>query len=135
MRKILAAAMLALTLSVGVSGCSTLQTAWDVATSAKISPAAMVISRESFNVVEVTATRYLRLKKCSATSGPVCRDPAATKIIIPTVRNGVLARNNITVFMRNHPGELGPAGVYDALNLATDGLKKVFADYKIGGLQ
>lgn len=132
MRKILAAAMLAATLSFGVAGCSTLQTAWDVATSTKVSPAAMVIARESFNSVEIVATRYLRLKKCSAVSGPVCRDPAATRIIIPTVRNGVLARNNIKTFMLAHPGELGPSGVYDALNLATDGLKKVFADYRIG---
>jgi hypothetical protein len=132
MRKFIAAAMLAVTLSVGVSGCGTIQQAWDIATSTKISPAAMVIARESFNSVEIIATRYLRLKKCSATSGPVCRDPAATRIIIPTVRNGIVARNNMVAFMREHPGELGPAGVYDALNLATDGLKKVFTDYRIG---
>lgn len=136
MRKLMIA--VALTLGVGLGGCGTagtLQKAWDVATSTKVSPAAMVIARESFNVVEVTATKYLRLRKCSATSGPVCRSPVASRKIIPAVRNGVLARNSMVQFMRAHPGELGPAGVYDALNLSIDGLKKIFADYQIGGIQ
>lgn len=136
MRKLFAVAAIALAVSLGGCGTvGTLQKAWDVATSTKVSPAAMVIARESFNVVEVTATRYLRQKKCSATSGPVCRNPEASRKIIPIVRDGIMARRYMVQFMKDHPGELGPGGVYDAVNLATDGLKKIFADYRIGGLQ
>lgn len=127
MKKLLIAATLALSLV----GCANLQNAYNTVTGASVSPTAVYVAANSFDAVEVTATNYLRLKKCSPSSGPVCRDPAATAKIIPAVRSGRVARNNLLAFMKANPGQLGPVGLYNALTSATQTLQQVEATYGV----
>lgn len=99
---------------------------------ATVSPQAVLVASNIFDGLEVTATNYLHLAKCNGTT-PVCRDATATKAIIPAVRSGRVARNNLQQFFKDHPGQLGPAGLYDALQASIATLQAAYAKYQIGG--
>ena len=101
------------------------------AASGTVSPEAIYIARNAFNVVEVSATNYLNLQRCPK-QAPFCRDPEATKQLIPAIRSGRDARNAATVFLKEHPNELGPQGLYDALTISTDTIKGILARYNVG---
>ena len=129
MRKLVLVAALA----VGVAGCSTLQNTWDVITQSKVSPTVVIVAANAFDALEATATNYLRLKKCTSTTMPVCRSPAATAQIVPAIRSGRAARNTLIQFLKDHPGQLGPQGLFDSLKAANATLQAIFAQYGIGG--
>lgn len=112
-------------------GCASLTNDYNAITGSTVSPTAVIVAANAFDAVEATATNYLRLKKCSATTGPVCRNVAATAAIIPAIRSGRQARNNLEAFMQANPGVLGPTGLYNALTMATSTLEQVFAQYQI----
>lgn len=122
---------IALTLAFGLMGCAQVQNAWTTLTGAQVSPQAVIVAANTFDALEATATNYLRLRKCTGTNGPVCRDPAATAKIIPAIRAGRVARNNLEQFLKDHPGQLGPSGLYDALVTANTTLQGVFAQYNV----
>lgn len=137
MKRILIVAALALS----VAGCSTqfgqrmtaLVDTIEAGVSATVSPEAIYVAANTFDAVEVTATNYLNLKKCP-TGAPFCRDPGATKAIIPAIRSGRVARTNAIQFLKDHPGELGTQGLYDALTSATSTIKSILAQYKVAGV-
>jgi len=118
---------IALTLSLGA--CAQLQNDWDVLTSTKVTITTVAVAGNTFDALEATATSYLQLHKCSGTNGPACRDPAVTKKIISAVRSGRVARNNLEQFFVDHPGQLGPQGLYDALQSAIATLQQATAQY------
>ena len=91
-----------------------------------------MIASNTFDALEVTATNYLRLKSCRKAATVVCRDPTATALIIPAVRSGRVARNNLQQFLADHPNQLGPSGAFDALNASISTIQGVFAQYRIG---
>lgn len=126
MRKLLIIGLAALSLA----GCANLQNAWVAATSSTVSPTVVIVAANSFDALEVTATNYLKLPKCTGASS-VCRSPEATAKIIPAIRAGRVARNNLEQFMRDHPGQLGSQGSYDALKAAIDTLNGIFSQYSI----
>lgn len=101
--------------------------------SATVDPKAIIVAANAFDAIEVTAKNYLRLQRCGATSGPVCRSPAATRPLIAAVRSGREARKNALAFLKSHPGQLGPGGLYDALDASIKTVQAIFANYKIGG--
>lgn len=123
--------LLALAIVGSLAGCARLTTDYNILTGATVSTTAVIVAANAFDAVEATATNYLRLKKCSATTGPVCRNVAATAAIIPAIRSGRTARNNLEAFMQANPGVLGPTGLYNALQTATSTLEQVFAQYQI----
>lgn len=104
------------------------------ATTASVDPQALIVAANTFDGLQATAKNYLRLPRCSTVSGPACRSPAATPFIIKTVRAGRDARNKAIAFVKAHPGQLGPQGVYDALQGAVSELQTLFATYNIGGV-
>lgn len=108
------------------------QSVIDVVSGATVSPEAVVVASNTFNAVQVTATAYLRLKPCSDISGPICRDRAVSKPLIAAVKAGRIARDDLQRFMKEHPGQLGPGGLYDALTQSIDTLQAMFVQYKIG---
>ena len=124
--------IIALALAFGIAGCASIQNAYDTLNGTTVSPTAVYVAANAFDAVEATATNYLRLKKCSTTSGPVCRDPSATAKIIPAVRSGRVARTNLEQFMKDNPGALGPVGLYNALTTATSTLQSIVAQYHVG---
>lgn len=129
MRKLAIASAMALALF--SAGCTNLQNAWESLTSATVSPQVVVVAVNTFDALEATATAYLRLTRCNGKNGPVCRDPAATAKLIPAVRAGRVARNNLEQFMLDHPGALGPQGLYDALQKAIGTVQDVVTQYKM----
>jgi hypothetical protein len=132
MRKIIIAAMMALAVSGCVPVMQKIDNAWNVLTASSISPEAVVIAVNSFDALEATATNYLRLERCNGANGPICRDPAATSKLVPAIRSGRVARNNLEQFLKDHPGQLGPSGLYDALQTAITTIQNVITQYKIG---
>jgi hypothetical protein len=118
-------------------GCSQAQQTWDkfqnavsVATSAKVPVREIVLARNAFNAVEIAATAVLRTRTCDGTNGPICRPPQYTQPIIDAIRKGISAREDLKAFMRDHPGELGPAGLLDAFKAATATLNDLIAKSK-----
>lgn len=134
MFKVLRTAVLGLTLAFAVSGCADdlakLKAGYNAVTSGATSPTAMVLGRSAFNTAEVLATNYTRLPRCTGSNGPICRDPSIRAPLDDAVRTGRNARNQITAFMRNNPGQPGPQDVYNALLGATDTIKRLTADYR-----
>ena len=121
--------LLALTVALSLGACAALQNDYNALTGASVSPTAVIVAANAFNGVEATATNYLRLTKCKAGGSPICRDPRATAVIIPAVRSGRTARNNLEAFMVANPGVLGPTGLYNALVASTQTLQQVFSQY------
>lgn len=117
-----------LVLSLGA--CAEIQKIESSLTGATVSPTAVYIASNAFDALEATATNYLSLPKCGT---GICRNAAATAQIIPAIRSGRVARNNLRTFLKTNPGQLGPAGDYAALQSAVDTLKAIFANYNIGG--
>lgn len=131
MIRLFTAALLVLSLA----GCTTfnnLENAAAALTSASVNPTLVIVAGNSFDALEATATQYLRLPRCTGANGPVCRSPQATAQIIPAIRAGRVARNNLEQFMQDNPGSLGPQGLYDALTAATSTLQSIIAQYNIG---
>lgn len=116
---------IALAGTVCLAGCAgeltKLQAAYADVTSSSVPLNDLVLARQTFNAVEVSATQYLGLKRCDGAT-VICRSPAATKIIVPAIRSGRVARINLATFMREHPGQLGPSGIYNALVAANSTL-------------
>jgi hypothetical protein len=139
MRKLITGAVLALGLALG--GCASMQsfenkvsTVYSAVTGATVSPQAVLVASNLFDGLERTATNYLRLPKCNG-STPVCRDKSATKAILPAIRSGRVARNNLQQFFKDHPNQLGPSGLYDALQSSINTVQSIYAQYQIGAVQ
>lgn len=127
--------LIALCLVLALSGCADFRNAVSVLEGTAVSPAAVYIASNGFDAAEATATNYLTLPRCAVTSPALCRSPAATKQIIPAVRAGRKARDDLKAFLAANPGQLGPTGLYNALTAATGTLHGVFQIYNIGGTQ
>ena len=128
MRKIAIAAMLALSLG----GCAQLDRTWGTITGATVSPTAVFVARNTFDALEATATNYIvyckvhpRQQGCSKT---------AIAQLIPAVRSGRVARNNLVQFQKDHPGQLGSTGLYDSFVAATNTLQQISVQYNIAGV-
>ena len=132
MRKII---ILALALS--LAGCATnpFVKLYNAATGATVDPTTVIVAANAFDALEATATNYLGLPKCTPTNGPVCRNPTATAKIIPAVRSGRVARNNLENFMTANPGALGPSGLYNALIASVNTLQTIFTTYNVGAVR
>jgi hypothetical protein len=124
---------LAFALTLSLAGCAQFNTAWDAVTSAQVTTTQVVVLGNTFDALEATATNYLNLPKCSGTNGPVCAEPAAVAKIIPAIRSGRVARDNLEQFAADHPDKLGSSGLYDALKTTVATIQGIFAQYSIGG--
>lgn len=125
---------LAVSLALPLGSCSTpfgqrITAAYQAVTQATISPEAVILAASAFDTVEITATNYVRLRRCTGSNGPICRDPKLMPTIKGAVYAGRVARNNLKAFLRTHPGQLGPQGDYDALVSATRTLRDATAAY------
>lgn len=125
--------LLILALVVTLGGCSQFDRVFSSAGDIQVSIVTVAVAGNTFDAVEATATNYLRLVKCNGSNGPICRSPTATKRIIPAIRAGRVARNNLEQFFIDHPGALGPKGDYDALLSAISTLQSIFNQYNIIG--
>jgi hypothetical protein len=142
MKRLILACMLALSLA----GCASfnqklsdaigkVEAVASAVTGATVSPAAVLVLANSFDAFEATAKNYIDPtlnKRCDGTNGTICRDPNATIALNKAIRTGRVARNNAKQFLRDHPGQLGTQGLYDALKSSVDTLQSIFTQYSIG---
>lgn len=112
MKKILAI----IVLSVGLAGCaSTLQkldTAWQIVTSASVSPTQIIVAGNAFDALEATATQYLLYCK-SVNYLPQPCTLGNRKPVVAAVRAGHTARNSLEPYVVS--GTAGPAALYNTL--------------------
>lgn len=138
MRKLFASALLALALAGCAPGSfgAKVEGVVSAITGASVSPEAILIASNTFDALEVTAKNYINPalnKRCTGSNGPICRDPNATVALNKAIRSGRVARNNAKQFLRDHPGQLGSQGLYDALQTSVSTLQAIFTQYSIGG--
>lgn len=128
MRKII----LGLALALSLGACTNLQNAYSTLTGASVSPTMVYIARNSFDALEATSTNYIRY--CTQHRNAAGCYDSAIKQIVPAVRSGRVARNNLTQFEKDNPGALGPSGLYNALVTATNTLQSIQTQYNIGAV-
>lgn len=120
-------------LALSLTGCSTWERFKNVAEAVgeyRVTPEAVILVSNAFDAAEITATNYLNLKRCTKLNvTPVCRNPTATALIIPAIRSGRVARNNLQQFLKDHPNELAPATIYEKLTSIVDTLKNIYSQY------
>ena len=123
--------------ALSLASCSTLQQFKNVAETVgefNVSPQAVILASNTFDALEITATNYLRLPRCkSATTSPVCRSPTASALLIPAVRSGRVARDNLQQFIKDHPNQLASATVYEKFTSIISTIQGVYAQYNVGG--
>lgn len=132
MKKLLLIPMLAL--AIGLGGCAEtlnkFKSAYDVVTSASVSPKDVVIAASAYDVIAITATNYQRLVRCTGTNGPICRDPAMRVKIDAAIYTGRSARNSLKGFIRANPGQPVAITDYNTLTAATQALQDATATYR-----
>ena len=110
-----------------------LQNVYGAVTGATVSPAAVLVAGNSFDAIEKTATNYINF--CSANRpNPACKNFVTIRgQLVPAIRSARAARTNLEAFMKAHPGALGPAGLYNALQASVQTLQDVMTQYHITG--
>lgn len=129
---------LALVLALSLSGCAQfkqtidrVQAGIEVAVSASVTPKQAVVAMQSYDVVAITATNYMRLRRCDGTNAPICRDPALRSKIDAAILSGRVARNNLKAYLKANPGISSiRLADYGVLTRATDTLIEATAVYR-----
>lgn len=121
-------------LALGLGACSTLQQDYAIITGATVSPAAVIVAGNAYDALEATATNYLTFCKANRAVVGCGNYVAARAQILPAVRAGRVARNNLESFLTANPGQLGPSGLYNALVTAINTLQGVAVQYGIAGV-
>lgn len=125
---------LAFVLALGVAGCAQqLQQAGSFVqtiTTATVPADAVIVARVAFNSAQSLATNYLRLRRCTGSNGPICRDQALTVRIGNAVLSGRQARNELAQLMRANPGGSVPVANYETMVAATNVINDLTAGYK-----
>lgn len=99
---------LAASLAFAVSGCSgDAKRFWDdlgvvsgTVAGATVPGYTVVAAVQSFDGLELVGASYLGLRRCSATSGPLCRVPGATPILKGASQSGRVARATLESQLR-----------------------------------
>lgn len=123
--------VLALALLLPLCGCNTLTNAYNSLTGTSVSPQAAVVAANSFDALETAATAYLSLPACTTTQLAACRNATATKAIVPAVRSGRTARNQIEALLQANNGAAIPAASMATLQAAIATLQSVYTQYNI----
>ena len=123
--------ILASACALALAGCSTLSTLGVIA-GTSVSPQTALVLANSFDAIETVATGYLQLPPCGSTTG-VCRQQAAVANIVPAIRSGRTARNQIEALLKANTGAAIPIASYNTLDAAITTLQSVYSQYNIKG--
>jgi len=113
-----------------LGGCAAVQQAWDVATSTSVPAQYAYAAANSFDAIETVATAYIQLPPCGG-AWVVCRNSAAVAKIVPAVRSGRVARNQIEALLTANSGAAIPIASYNTLEAAISSLQAVYVQYNI----
>jgi hypothetical protein len=137
-RKVLAAAVLAVSLAGcagGLSGLSniaqTVSSTVSGVSEVEVNRKAVYTLASTFDALQVTATNYMALCR-DYPKNATCNRALIQKQIIPAIRSGRIARNSLMRFARDNPGKLGTTGAYNALTASVATLQGIYAQYGIG---
>lgn len=130
MKKLVLAAVLAFSLG----GCATLQRGYDAFTGVTISPTAVIVAGNAYDALELSAANYLNFCKVNRAVIACTGYVQARKAIIPAILSGRTARNNMEAFLKTHPGQLGPRGLYDALSTSVSTIQSIVDRYNMAGV-
>jgi len=126
MKKLLA---IAVVLSLG--GCANLKQEWQNITSASVPQNGVIVAGNSFDAVESVAASYLSFCKANKAL-PVCANYVQIrKQLLPAVRSARVARANLETFAQANPGQLGPSGLYNALQSAIATVQQIITQYHV----
>lgn len=103
-----------------------------VVATTNITPQQIYIAANSFDAVKISATNYLKLKRCPQ-NAPFCREPKVTPTIINLIRAGTIARNNAVTWARANPDGFADQSLYDRLTSITSTLEDMMRQYHVGG--
>jgi hypothetical protein len=94
-----------------LGACANLKTAWQVATSASVSPTQIIVAGNAFDAAEASATQYLLYCKANVASS-ACALSLRRKIVA-AVRAGRTARNGLEPYVTS--GQAGPSALFNVL--------------------
>lgn len=111
-------------LALSLAGCASLgqkiSTAWQIVTSAAVSPTQIIVAGNAFDALEVTATQYLLYCKSVAYVPKACA-LGNRKPVVAAVRAGQAARNALEPYVT--AGTAGPSAIYNSLVAAIQTLQ------------
>lgn len=120
------------TLLLPLGACSTIDSIVGIVTGATVTPQQAYIAANAFDTIEATATQYLQLPACGSTASKLCRASAGVNAIVPAIRIGRTARNNLEAAVTASNGQPVSASLYSALTAQTSTLQQIVATYNIG---
>lgn len=130
--------VLGISIFLAIGGCAQIQKTFDTVGNAitaaenAVTPQQIYIAANAFDAIKVSATNYLELKRCPQ-NAPFCRDPAVTKKLIPLIRAGTVARNNVVAWARANPNGFADVSLYNKLTAITSTIEEMMRKYNIGG--
>jgi hypothetical protein len=115
---------------VAMTGCAKLNTVLSAVTTSSIPAKTLYVGISAFDVIEAPAIAYVNY--CTVKAPPAgCDDVTIQTKIEPAINNGITAKKTLLAFLNAHPGQLGDAGVYDALVAATSALTSYSSLYTV----
>ena len=120
-------------LAASLAGCNTISQTFQLITSASVSSQYAAAEVNTFNAIEQLATGYLQLPACppATPAGVVCRTPQVVKVIVPAVRTGRIARNQIQTAIATANGGPIPVASYNTLASVITTLQGLYTEYGI----
>jgi len=116
--------LLIIPLALSLGACATpfgqkVELAWQLITSASVSPTQIIIAGNAFDAVEASATQYLMYCKVNPAL-TACVLPIRQKVVA-AVRSGRSARNQLEPYVTS--GTAGPSALYNTLAAAINTLQ------------
>lgn len=121
-------------LSFALGGCATVSKDWGILTGSTVSPQAVIVAGNAYDAIEASATNYLTFCKANRTVAGCKGYVSARAAILPAIRAGRVARNNLEAFLIANPGQLGPTGLYNALIAAVNTMQDIASQYQINAV-
>ena len=104
--------LLAVSLVLALGGCTNLQNAWQMITSASVSPTQIIVAANSFDAAEASATQYLLYCKATVPVPTYCA-LKTRQTVVAAVRAGRTARNGLEPYVVS--GTAGPSVLFNTM--------------------
>jgi hypothetical protein len=92
----------------------------------------VLIAANSFDALETVGTAYLTLPLCgSAGASAACHTAAAKAAIVPAIKTGRTARNQLEALLQANNGGNIPVASYNTLEAAIATLQSLYTQYNI----
>ena len=124
-----------ISLALALASCSTISNVVGVVTGTTVTPNQAYIAANAFDALEATATTYLKLPACVSGGSAVCRTQSAVNAIVPAIRVGRKARNNLLAAVTAANGSPVSASLYATLTGQASTLQQIMTSYNIGANQ